>query len=460
MFSIRPNQRFWLLTIFLLIWTLLLSACQTTAPAATDQSSNSETTGEEQAAETSSEADGGEEQVELRLWMHQNPAFIQANEEIIRRFEESHPNVTVKLESFEYDLFIQTLQTSMPAGTEADIIEMFGSWVCSYANGGRLAEVSDTIISLPEAEEAFFRAPIEGYTCDGKLYGLPNEFNIENGGVLVNKKLFDEAGIAYPPTWATMPDLLNDAQNLAQWDGDTMTVSGFHFISGDGLAFQLLAGILQRGGEYWKSDGSGVQFTTPEAKETLEDMKSWITDYKVTDPFLFNGESNGVGTSFFNDLVSIGFVGPWVVPEGQANFPDVEFDYVSVPNYAGDEHLFAADAGWGKVVSINSPHKELAMEFVKFATAEAENAKFWNVTTGTVPALISVAEDPTLLEELPYIEASLQVLPYGRYVGTLPDRDLFWYDIVQPHVLAVLQDTETVDDALQAIEDETNASFQ
>jgi multiple sugar transport system substrate-binding protein len=158
MFAIRPSHRFWLLTTFLLIWTLLLSACQTTAPAATDQSSDSETTTEEQAAETGSDADSGEEQVELRLWMHQNPSFIQANEEIIRRFEESHPNVTIKLESFEYDLFIQTLQTSMPAGTEADIIEMFGSWVCSYADGGRLAEVSDTIISLPEADEAFFRA--------------------------------------------------------------------------------------------------------------------------------------------------------------------------------------------------------------------------------------------------------------------------------------------------------------
>ena len=28
-----------------------------------------------------------EEKIELRLWMHQNPAFIAANEEIIKRFE-------------------------------------------------------------------------------------------------------------------------------------------------------------------------------------------------------------------------------------------------------------------------------------------------------------------------------------------------------------------------------------
>ena len=37
--------------------------------------------------------------------------------------------------------FITTIQTSMAAKTEADMMEMFGSWVQSYAKGGTLAEV-------------------------------------------------------------------------------------------------------------------------------------------------------------------------------------------------------------------------------------------------------------------------------------------------------------------------------
>ncbi len=454
----NPKKKFWIL-ITLLAVVSLVAACagQAPAPAAQEEAPAAK----EEAPAAKEEAPAAEEEkVELRFWMHQNPAFIQANEEIIRRFEETHPNVTIKLESFEYGLFIQTLQTAMPAGTEADIIEMFGTWVCSYANGGRLAELPEDVMSRSEAEEAFFRAPLEGYDCNGKLYGLPNEFNIENGAVLVNPAMFEAAGLEYPPQWNSMEELLADAQKLAQFDGESMTVSGFHFISGDGLAFQLLAGILQRGGEYWKPDGSGVQFTTPEAEETLEAMKSWVTERKVTDPFLFNGDSNWVGTSFFNNQVAIGFIGPWIVPVGLEEYPETQFDYVSLPNYAGDKHYFAADSGWGKVVSINSEHKELAMEFVKFATTDPDNAKLWNVATGTVPALKSVANDPTLLEDLPYIEASLEVLDYGRYIGPLPDRDLFWYDIVQPHVLAVLQESETVDEALAAIEAETNASFE
>jgi multiple sugar transport system substrate-binding protein len=401
-----------------------------------------------------------EEKVELRFWMHQNPAFIAADEEVIRKFEAEHPNVTIKMESFEYDLFIQTLQTAMPAGTEGDIIEMFGTWVCSYADGGRLAEMPESVMSRAEAEELFFAAPLQGYDCSGKLYGLPNEFNIENGAALVNPAMFETAGLEYPPKWDTMESLLSDAQKLTQFDGDVMTVAGFHNVGGDGLAFQLLAGILQRGGEYWKPDGSGLQLDTPEARETLEWMKSLVDEYKVVDPVLFNDETNWIGDAFFSNQAAIAFIGPWAAAEGLTEYPDFEFDYVAIPNYAGDKPYFAADAGWGKVVSVNSEHKDIAWEFVKFATANSENAKMYNVASGTVPALKSLTEDPALLDDLPWIAADLPILQYGRFIGPLPDRDLFWYDIVYPHVLGVLQDTETIDEALAAMDTEANAMFE
>jgi multiple sugar transport system substrate-binding protein len=440
-----------LLLTILLIGALLTAQCGGAAPAPAAEPAGGE-------APAAAEQPAAGEPIKLRLWMHQNPSFIAANEQVIERFKEVRPDVEITLESFPYDVFIQTLQTSMPAGTEADIMQMFGSWVCGYSD--RLAEMPDSVMAYAEAEEVFYKAPLDGYYCDGKLYGLPQEYNIENGAVMVNPALFEEAGLTYPPQWESMDDLLADAQKLVKLDGDTMTGSGFHFVSGDGLAFQFLAGILQRGGEYWKPDGSGLNFMTDEARATLEEMKSWVAEDQVTDPFLFNSESNWVGDAFFQNLVGIGFIGPWIVPEGRRQYPEMAFDYVPLPNYAGDEHLFAADAGWGLVVSPNSPQREAAFEFVKFAASQPENARIFNVGTGTVPSLVSVAEDPTLLDEIPWVEASLQVLPYGRYVGPLPDRDLFWYEIVYNNILAVLQDQMTVDQALEAIDAQSNAMFQ
>src|SRR3990170_951919 len=120
---------------------------------------------------------GGGEKITLRLWSHQNAAFQQGNDQIIASFMEQNPNIEVTYETFEYDLFIQTLQTSMPAGTEADVIEMFGTWVCSYANGGRLLEVPADVMTYDQAKAIYFQATLDGYYCNEKLYGLPHEFN-------------------------------------------------------------------------------------------------------------------------------------------------------------------------------------------------------------------------------------------------------------------------------------------
>ena len=48
----------------------------------------------------------------------------------------------------------------------------------------------------------FFDAAVDGYICDDQVYGLPQEFNMEYGTVLVNQARFEAAGLTYPPAWA------------------------------------------------------------------------------------------------------------------------------------------------------------------------------------------------------------------------------------------------------------------
>ena len=146
--------------------------------------------------QTPSPSDSGasEEKVTLRVWSYQNPAWNQANQDLMDKYMAENPNIIIKYETFDYDTFIQTLQTSMTAGTEADVIEIFGTWACSYAEGGRLLPVPADIMTYDQAKEMYFDAPLAGYYCDGTLYGMPNEFNLENGGSLVNLDLFKGKG--------------------------------------------------------------------------------------------------------------------------------------------------------------------------------------------------------------------------------------------------------------------------
>ena len=77
--------------------------------------------------------------------------------------------------------------------------------------------------------------------------------------------------------------------------------------------------------------------------------------------------------------------------------------------------------------------------------------------TGTVPALKAIAEDPSLLKDMDWLGPSLKVLPYGRYVGMLQDRDIVWYNVVQTRVLEALQGQTSVKDCMATMDKEINA---
>lgn len=398
-----------------------------------------------------------QDEVTLRLWAHQEGAFNSGTQALIDAYMAENPNVTITMETFEYDLYIQTLQTALPAGDEADILALFGTWVCSYAD--RLAPMPDGLDT-----SVFFEAPLDGYTCEGGTYGLPQEFNLEYGAVLVNESMFTDAGLTYPPVWDTWDAFMSDAAALAQvGDDGQMSVAGYHFTNADAVTFAFLAGILQNGGSYWNEDMSAFAFNTPEALATIEHMKAMV-DAGIIDPVLFNDSANWGGDAFFTDQSAIVLIGPWAVAYGLGDFPDFgNFDYVALPGF-GDAPLFAADSGWGLSVSQNSANADVAWDFVQFATANAENALSWNITSGTIPALAELVENEEyssqLLAELPWLESVLPLLEYGSYIGDMPDRDLVFYDIVYPYILDYLQGLSSAEETLLYIEEDANASFE
>ena len=395
----------------------------------------------------------------VRMWTTANPAFNAGYESLISAYEAGHPNVDIQLETFDYELYLQTLQTAMPAKEEADILQLFGTWTSQYYE--RLAPVPAEVMTVEQARETFYGAPIGGFIVDDVLYGMPQEFNMEYGGVLVNRAKFEAAGLTYPPEWQSMDDVVDTAVLLTQKDAaGMMTTAGFHFTSADPTSFSFLAGIKQRGGDYWNADHTGFTFNTPEAHAQLQWMLD-VVNAGVVDPVVFNDSTNFVIDAFFQGKVGIGYIGTWAIAEGQTNFPDFadKWDYVSLPSVQGDP-VFVADSGWGLTVSPNSKYQDIAWDFVKFVIAVPENAGQWNIASGTIPAIPAVAESAEIAAAMPWVPKALSILPYGEYLGNMPDRDLVVYEIIYPHILNALQGVETVDEALQAIDTEANSTFR
>ena len=422
------------LFVLITILALLLTACGTAAP-----------------------VNGGK--VTLRVWSIQDPGFQLANQTLITKFMAQNPNIEVKYETFTYDDYIQTLQTSMSAGNEADVIEIFGTWVCSYAVGGRLLEVPSSVMSYAQAQDTFYPSPLNGYYCNSKLYGFPQEFNLENGGALVNPQLFANHNVAYPPKWNTFADMIADAQKMTELDASgKMMVAGFSPVTNDGLPFTLLSGILEQGSSYFAADGKHFNFDTPESRNTIQLLVDLAQKYKVVDPILFNDTTNPVSTSFFTGNMAIGFVGSWAAGTGISEHPDMKFSYVQIPPYFGTEQHFATDSGWGKVVSVHTKHPAEAWKLAQFMATVPENAMSYNINSKTIPAMkTNIEHADALLAAAPYMQVTFDLLPHGQYIGDVTNRDQLFYEIIYPHILEAMQGVDTVDSAAKKINDEANA---
>ena len=123
-------------------------------------------------------------------------------------------------QTFSAEITKVIIGVDAPAGNTADVILIPGGYTCRYAAGGQLLEVPADVMSLAQAQEAFFAAPLGGQTCDGKLYGFPAEYNLEYGGAYVNPALFEEAGLTYPPQWKSWDDVVTDAEKLTKVGAD------------------------------------------------------------------------------------------------------------------------------------------------------------------------------------------------------------------------------------------------
>src|SRR5215218_11143371 len=146
-----------------------------------------------------------EGKLNVTWWSPNNPAFVAANVEMINRFQAANPDINIVYQYFPYDVLISKLQAGYNSGTVADMQQMFGTWVTQYAIYGLLDPVP---ANLSEGmADRYFDAAIGAYGLNGQYYGMPKEYNLENGAMLVNPALLEEAGVTdSPSTWQELMD--------------------------------------------------------------------------------------------------------------------------------------------------------------------------------------------------------------------------------------------------------------
>lgn len=357
----------------------------------------------------SSSSDG--DATTIQFWCHTNKAWNNTYQKLFDKFEEENPEYKVVMTDYPYSDYNQKIQTSLMSDSEgADVYQMWGGWELDFASTGALEPLPDDL--KEELLDDYFEPTYQAYEYGGEYYGIPTEFNLEYGGMVVNKPLFEEKGLEYPTTWE---ELRSVSDQVVRSDGGVISMRGFDFIDEDALIYNYLAMILQQGGQYLQDDGS-IRLDTAEGIAAMEELKSMV-DAGYTD---FSSFSAGVGaySYVFENKGSMASVGSWAISDGEESYGlkiGEDFDYVAVPLY-GDEMAFVAESGWGLAVPVNANEKDGAWELVRFLS-DPENLKELNIGCQQLPPRQTLAEDEEMVEAMPDTAFLLDILDGGQWIG-------------------------------------------
>lgn len=156
------------------------------------------------------ESKDGKVELVMSVWdSDQQPVM----EKMAEAYNKEHPNVTVKTQLTTWSEYWTKLEASATGGSAPDIITMNVLHVEEYADAGILMDLTDAEAKSDLKINENFPAPlVDGYTVDGKLYGIPKDF--DTNAVFYNKEIFDKAGVAYPQDGWTFEDFRKTCEDL------------------------------------------------------------------------------------------------------------------------------------------------------------------------------------------------------------------------------------------------------
>lgn len=352
------------------------------------------------------------EKTTLTFWCHENEPWIKSYEAMAEKFEAENPEYDVVVESYPMSVYMDKIQTALTDENGGpDIIALWGGMAAPFIASDALSAVPDDLAA--DMDEDFMEPTVGIYKKNGTYYGVPMEYNLEYGGMVVNKKLFEEAGLEYPQTWE---ELRAVSKQVAKVNGDVVEMGGFECIDGDALINNFLAMILQQGGNYIEEDGS-VNFATEEGITALNELLSIVKDGECTLENLSAGEY--CFNDVYQDKAFMSSVGTWAIGEGTDSYEltyGEDFEYVAVPQY-GDEMAFTSESGWGLIVPANGANVDAAWDYVRFFT-DSENLVEHNIACNQLPPRTSMLDSEEYREAMSNIDFILDILPYGKWRGS------------------------------------------
>jgi len=343
---------------------------------------------------SSNKGTNGEKKIELTWLVKTSPTELPWEKEMIKGFEELHPNVKIQLQTIPYEEMDQRLATMIAGGKAPDIwsTNWADSGFATYQTMGALLDLTPYYERDAEHFATINPKLMNNYKVDDKLYGIPM---LSLGSFLFyNKDLFDQAGLPYPPTnwddqsW-NMDKLLEYAQKLTH-DVGNAEKQVFGITHSDTLNSKtwLFGGDLFRPEAYTTGVMGKTEIMKPINVEAITFFQDLMTKYKVSPDQSTLTAASAVGSPFLTSKLAMDITGGW----GFWAYKSAEFRWgvAAVPWHENRSIPLYVDP-WN--ISKTSQHPDEAWEFIKYLTDPKGGAKAYMEATNATPADSSLMDD-------------------------------------------------------------------
>lgn len=146
------------------------------------------------------------------------PDHLAELDQMIAIFEESHPNITIEVETAPYEEYFTKLQALIAGGEAPDVFELNYENFVTFASKGVLADLSTEAEADPEfSADIYYPRSLNAFNYNDRQLGLPATFSTVV--LFYNKDLFDQAGVDYPAAdWKKLEQTRITAGGQRPWN--------------------------------------------------------------------------------------------------------------------------------------------------------------------------------------------------------------------------------------------------
>jgi ABC-type glycerol-3-phosphate transport system substrate-binding protein len=347
-----------------------------------------------------------------------NRAEEEAFRGLIGRYTAQHPNVSIRLEvSGSSAQLYQQVDTRLAGRQAPDLIRIQYQQTGRYAKAGAIVDLSQHLD--PGLAGQFAPALWKATNYRDKSFAIPH--HTDTLAVYCNMEMFRKIGVEPPrkleDSWS-WGEFIRIARLLKEKGGAPY---GFASAWQNNTGYRFLPYLYQHGGQLLDDDLKQARLGSKEGVEAIAWAQSWFTE-KLVPPTTSIKSSEQTQNLFANGTIGMLVHGDWQVSFLHEAMTRAEWQVTYMPR----DVAMASDLGGNCLaVTRDSKNRDIAIDFLKFATNEPNMrefctaAQFLPVRKSLMDVELPFAIRPDAMKV--FVEQSRTIPDHMARTVTLPD---------------------------------------